>query len=277
MSDLTSRERLRKIIFKQDTKAGQVFDMVVFSLIALSVVMVILGSVHSIQARYAQLFHVLQWIFTIIFTIEYLLRIYAAKDRWQYVTSFYGLVDLLAIAPTYYGIFFPIGRHLIIIRILRLLRIFRVFEMGHFVREGAIVASALKASRTKIIVFLSFVAIASVLMGALMYTVEAKHNPAIENIPDGIYWAIVTLTTVGYGDSVPITHWGKVLASIVMIMGYGIIAVPTGIVTAEISSRVLGPRDRLKIKCQRCGDGDHLQNSSFCHHCGEELPVQNKN
>ena len=277
MSDLTSRERLRKIIFERDTKAGQIFDMVVFTLIVLSAIMVTLGSVNSIQARYAQLFHVLQWSFTILFTIEYLLRIYAAKDRLQYVTSFFGIVDLLSIVPSYYGIFFTGGRNLIIIRILRLLRIFRIFEMGHFVREGAIVVSALKASRTKIIVFLSFVAIVAVLMGALMYTIEAKHNPEIQNIPDGIYWAIVTLTTVGYGDSVPITHWGKVLASIVMIMGYGIIAVPTGIVTAEISSRVLGPRDRLKIKCQKCGDGDHLQNSSYCHHCGEELVVQKKN
>lgn len=146
--------------------------------------------------------------------------------------------------------------------------------MGHFIREGSIVASALRASQTKIIVFLVFVTIASILMGALMYMVEAEYNTEIKNIPEGIYWAIVTLTTVGYGDTIPVTPLGKMLASCVMILGYGVIAVPTGIVTAEISSRVLGPRDRLKVKCKTCGDGDHLQNSLYCHHCGSPLPVE---
>ncbi len=149
--------------------------------------------------------------------------------------------------------------------------------MKNFVKEGAIVASALRASRTKITVFLGFVLIASILMGAIMYMVESHSNPRIQNIADGIYSAIVTLTTVGYGDTIPITHAGKFLASIVMILGYGVIAVPTGIVTAEISSRVLGPQGRLKIKCKNCGDGDHLQNSFFCHTCGNSLAPGKEN
>jgi voltage-gated potassium channel len=274
MVSSTFRDRLNRIIFKSDSKAGNLFDIVVFVLIIVSICFVVLESVKTLYQQYPRIFNFLHWSFTIVFTIEYLLRIYAAKDRWNYVTSFLGIIDLLAIVPSY--IFFSGSRHLLIIRVLRLLRIFRIFQMGHFVREGSIVASALRASQTKIIVFLSFVAIASVLMGALMYMVEMDHNPEIQNIPEGIYWAIVTLTTVGYGDTVPVTGIGKFLASVVMVMGYGIIAVPTGIVTAEISSRVLGPRDRLKIKCRKCGDGDHLQNSSYCHNCGEVLPKDKK-
>lgn len=271
MAHSTFRNKLNSIIFKNDTKAGHLFDIVVMWLILISIGFIIFESVDELADKHAQFFSQVHWGFTILFSIEYLLRLYAAKNRWQYATSFFGIMDLLAILPTYYGIFFPATKNLLIIRILRLLRIFRMFQMGHFVREGAIVTSALRASRTKILVFLSFVVIASILMGALMYMVEAEYNPEINNIPDGIYWAIVTLTTVGYGDSVPITNMGKMLASAVMILGYGVIAVPTGIVTAEISSRVLGLRDRLKIKCKECGDGDHLQNSKYCHSCGNIL------
>lgn len=277
MSEKKFKDKVYRIIFKRDTKAGYLFDIIVIVLVLISVALVIVGSVRSINDRHVVLFHWLHWSLTFLFTIEYFLRLYAAKERWKYATSFLGIVDLLAILPSYFGIFIAGGDHFVIIRILRLLRIVRIFEMGHFVREGAIVASALRASRTKIIVFLGFIVIAAILMGALMYMVEVNHNPRIQNIPEGIYWAIVTLTTVGYGDTIPITHIGKLLASIVMIMGYGIIAVPTGIVTAEISSRVLGSRDRLKIKCKKCGDGDHLKNSSYCHHCGEELNVPKKN
>lgn len=157
------------------------------------------------------------------------------------------------------------------IRVLRLLRMFRIFKLGHFVSEGAIIASALRASRIKILVFFSFVCITAVFMGALMYFVEKDYNPNIKNIPDGIYWAIVTVTTVGYGDSIPITHLGKTLASLVMILGYGIIAVPTGIVTAEITNRVLAPRGKDTIVCENCGNNDHLRHAQFCDHCGHAL------
>ncbi len=265
------REKLNRIIFHTETKTGNFFDILVIWLIILSIGFIILDSVKSISLRYARIFTFLQWGFTIIFTIEYILRIYASKNRWKYVTSFFGIVDLLAILPSYYSIFFTASRHLLIIRILRLLRIFRIFQMGHFIREGSVVASALRASKTKIIVFLSFVLIASVLMGAIMYIVEEQYNPHIQNIPEGIYWAIVTLTTVGYGDTIPVTNFGKVLASIVMILGYGIIAIPTGIVTAEITSRVLESREGIILKCKKCGSSDHLQTATFCHHCGESL------
>lgn len=273
MTPPTFRDRLYRIIFKRDTKAGNLFDIVVIVLIFVSVGFVILESVQSLRQQHTVLFNYLHWGFTIIFTIEYLLRIYSAKDRWHYVTSFFGILDLLAIVPSFINIVFPGTRHLLIIRVLRLLRIFRIFEMGHFVREGSIVASAPRASQTKITVFLGFVVIASILMGALMYMVEVSHNPEIQSIPEGIYWAIVTLTTVGYGDTIPITPLGKFLASVVMVLGYGVIAVPTGIVTAEISSRVITPKDRVTIKCGKCGHAEHLQNSGYCHQCGEALPV----
>lgn len=268
------RLKISHIIFKNDTRAGYLFDMVVLWLILASVIFVILDSIETLPEIYHRIFVIGEWTFTILFTIEYALRLYSAPNRLKYAFSFFGIIDFLAIIPSYLGIFITGGQNFLIVRVLRLLRIFRIFQMGHFVREGSIVASALKASQTKITVFLVFVLIASVLMGAMMYMVEADYNNNIRNIPQGIYWAIVTLTTVGYGDTVPVTGFGKLLAACVMILGYGVIAVPTGIVTAEISSRVLGPRNRLKLKCKSCGDGDHLQNSMYCHHCGSPLPAE---
>ena len=246
--------------------------MVVLWLIIISVLFVSLDSVESYSPRVHQFFKTAEWIFTICFTLEYFLRIYSSRNRLNYIFSFYGILDLLAILPSYIGLFFVGTQHLLIVRILRLLRIFRIFQMGHFVREGAIVASALRASRVKITVFIVFVVIASVLLGAMMYMVEADYNKKLSSIPDGVYWAIVTLTTIGYGDVVPITSAGKFLASVVMILGYGVIAVPTGIVTAEISSRVITRGNRLKVKCTNCGDDDHLLESAFCHNCGTILP-----
>ena len=187
------------------------------------------------------------------------------------MTSFFGTVDFLSIIPSYVSLLVVGIQPLLFIRVLRLLRVFRIFEMGHFVREGAIVANALKASRVKITVFISFVLIASVFTGAVMYMAESKYNPAIQNIPEGIYWAIETLTTVGYGDTLPVTSVGRLLAAIVMVLGYGVIAVPTGIVTAEISYRVLASHSRKKVKCPNCGNTDHLENSIFCHNCGNVL------
>ncbi len=265
------RQKMYEIVFKTDTSAGNTFDLVVIGLILTSVSFVVMESVDSIDARHDHLFRIVEWGFTILFTFEYFLRIYSANNRLKYITSFFGLVDLFAILPTYLLFMIPGGQSLLIIRVLRLMRIFRIMEMGHFVREGAIVASALKASRIKIFIFLSFVVIASVFMGALMYLIESGHNPEIENIPEGIYWAIVTLTTVGYGDAIPVTGSGKLLASIVMILGYAVIAVPTGIVTAEISNRVLSPRKKENAICRKCGNKDHHENAEYCYHCGESL------
>ena len=266
-----------EIVFKTDTSAGNMFDLVVIGLIVTSVAFVVLESVDHIDSKHHAFFHQVEWAFTILFTLEYFLRVYAARDRRKYMTSFFGLVDLFAVLPTYLSAIIPGGQTLLIIRVLRLMRIFRIMEMGHFVREGAVVASALKASRIKIFIFLSFVVIASVFMGALMYLVESGHNSEIENIPEGIYWAIVTLTTVGYGDAIPITGSGKLLASIVMILGYAVIAVPTGIVTAEISSRVLSPRKKENATCRKCGNKDHHENAEYCYHCGESLHPNGEN
>lgn len=265
------REKLYEIIFATQTGAGHRFDIVVTWLIVASVVTVILGTVSQIDNAIPGILNGVEWAITILFTIEYGARIYAARQRMKYVTSFFGIIDLLAILPSFAGIFISGSQSLLIIRILRLLRIFRIFEMRQFVNEGSVVASALKASKTKIIVFLAFVGISSILMGALIYMAENGGNTHIQNIPEGIYWAIVTITTVGYGDVIPVTTLGKMLASVVMILGYGIIAVPTGIVTAEITNRVLNPDKSNNIECPKCKNKTHFKNSSFCNRCGEPL------
>ena len=265
------REKVYILLFTNNTKAGYNFDIILTWMIVVSVATVILETVGNLSINYRRVFNFAEWVFTILFTIEYIFRLYSAKNRWKYAISFFGLVDLLAILPSYINIFFLGHQYSLVIRVLRLLRMFRIFKLGHFISEGAVVASALRASRIKILVFLSFVCISSVFMGSLMYFVEKDVNPGINNIPDGIYWAIVTITTVGYGDSIPITHLGKVLASIVMVLGYGVIAVPTGIVTAEITNRVLAPRGKDTMICDHCGNNDHLRHARYCHHCGEPL------
>lgn len=267
----TLRDQLHRRLFDSHTRSGHRFELLITLLIVLSVLTVTLETVAHLDDNYPHWFNFIEWVFTILFTIEFALRLYTAPDRWKYLTSFFGLVDLLSILPTYIGIFLPGKQSLLIIRIMRLLRMFRIFKMAHFVNEGAVVISALRASRVKIIVFVSFVLISSVFMGGMMYMVENEFNPNIENIPEGIYWAIVTITTVGYGDSIPITPLGKMLATVVMILGYGVIAVPTGIVTAEITNRILSPRGKDLVVCSRCGQNDHLKHARFCHHCGETL------
>jgi voltage-gated potassium channel len=267
----TAKETLRDTLFITTTKPGHRFDIFITWMIVISVAVVVLDSVAPIAAQYRMYFHIAEIFFTGLFTLEYLLRIAMAPDRKKYIFSFFGIVDLLSILPTYLNIFFHGRQSLLIIRVLRLFRLFRIFKLGHFVSEGAIVANALKASKEKIIVFFSFICIASVFMGGLMFMVEHGKNPTIQNIPDGVYWAIVTITTVGYGDVLPITHTGKTLAMIVMIMGYAVIAVPTGIVTAEITNRVLAPRGKDTVVCSHCGNNDHLRHARYCHHCGESL------
>ncbi|HJW29527.1 MAG TPA: ion transporter, partial [Saprospiraceae bacterium] len=252
-------------------KAGHRFDLFITWMIIISVSVVILETVTELSANYKKLFHDAEWCFTFLFTLEYILRIYSSKEWKKYAFSFFGIVDLLSFIPSYITAFFLENQSLLIIRVLRLLRMFRIFKLGHFVSEGAIIANALRASKVKILVFFSFVCIISVFMGSMMYFVERNINPHIQNIPDGIYWAIVTVTTVGYGDSIPVTHLGKTLAAAVMILGYMIIAVPTGIVTAEITNRVLSPRGKDTIVCEHCGNMDHLRHARYCHHCGEAL------
>ena len=266
------RRKLHRYLFNANTPSGHRFELLVTWIIILSVLTLTLETVSHLDRRYSHLFEAIEWGFTILFTVEYLVRVYSAENRIRYVTSFFGIVDLLSIIPSYIGIFIPGKQNLLIIRILRLLRMFRIFKMAHFINEGSVVVSALKASKIKIIVFISFLGISTVFLGAMMYMVENGVNPNIQNIPEGIYWAMVTITTVGYGDSIPVTVVGKVLATVVMILGYGVIAVPTGIVTAEITNRVLAPRGKDTIVCVKCGNSDHLKHARYCHHCGEPLP-----
>lgn len=268
---IEKQEKLHRIIFQSNTREGRLFDTMLIVAIVLSVLAIIFETVSSFHHTYWWLFYSLEWFFTVIFTLEYILRLYASRNPVAYGTSFFGIVDLLAILPAYIGIFFPGAQHILIIRVLRLLRIFRIFKLGHFVREGSIVVGALQASRTKIYVFLSFVVLMAVLLGTLMYMVEGDLNPEIRSIPDGIYWAIATLTTVGYGDKIPITAYGQMLATAVMILGYGVIAVPTGIVTAEISGRVMNLKEFRYFKCPQCGQSEHHKLAQYCHRCGHAL------
>jgi voltage-gated potassium channel len=263
-----SRERLHEIIFEAETPAGKAFDVALLVAIVASVVTVILESVTSIRAQYGPILRGMEWTFTILFTVEYVLRLLTVGRPMKYATSFFGIVDLLAVVPTYLSIFFAGAQSLIVIRALRLLRIFRVLKLAQFVGEARMLRAALFASLRKIIVFLGTVVTIVLIVGSLMYLVEGEGS-GFTSIPQGMYWAIVTLTTVGYGDIAPQTVTGKVLASVVMILGYGIIAVPTGIVTVELAQARRAPISTEA--CPDCGRGGHDADAEFCKHCGTHL------
>lgn len=262
-----TKKKLYEIIFEADTPAGKFFDISLLVIILISVALVILESVPLINKNYHHLLKVLEWIITLIFTVEYILRIAIVKKPVHYIFSFYGIIDLLSVIPTYLGLF-VIGSHsLVVIRILRLLRVFRILKLTRYTHAGRSLARALWASREKISVFIFFVVILVVIVGTLMYIVEGPQH-GFTSIPRGIYWAIVTLTTVGYGDISPETPIGQFFASIVMILGYAIIAVPTGIVTAEI----INPSTKVNTQvCQQCLCPSHDDDAVFCKKCGSEI------
>jgi voltage-gated potassium channel len=264
----TIRQRLYRIIFEHDTRAGRAFDIALLVAIFLSVLAVMLDSVASIAARFGLQLKAIEWFFTILFSVEYILRLYSAERPARYARSFFGIVDLLAILPTYASLFFPAGRFLLTIRILRVLRIFRILKLVSFLGEASVLGRALRASRHKIGVFLLTVLSVVVIVGSLMYVIEGPKS-GFTNIPVGIYWAIVTLTTVGYGDIAPETALGQTLAALLMITGYGIIAVPTGIVTVELGRAARAARPRRV--CAVCGRGGHAADAAYCKHCGAEL------
>ena len=268
-SSVPWRARIHDIVFEADTPQGRVFDVALIVVILLSILTVMLDSSRAVTDRYSNALRVAEWGFTILFTIEYVARLLAVRRPLRYALSFFGLVDLLALMPSYVSLLLPAGRYLLVVRVLRLLRIFRVLKLGKFLSEGAILGQALRASRHKILVFLSTVVTLVVLIGAVMYVVEGEKN-GFTSIPTSMYWAIVTLTTVGYGDVAPQTPLGKLLASLVMIIGYGIIAVPTGIVTSELAqaSRDASLDERA---CPLCGVRGHLPDGSFCRKCGAVL------
>src|SRR5688572_11305136 len=263
------RARLHEIIFESDTRAGRYFDLSLIWLIVLSVATVILESVAEVRQQYGSLLFGLEWLFTLLFTVEYVLRLLSVRRPLRYATSFFGIVDLLAIIPTYLSIFVPGSQYLLVIRILRLLRVFRLLKLSEYVTEADTLRLALRASRRKISVFISAVLLLVVIIGALMYVVEGEAH-GFTSIPLSIYWAIVTLTTVGYGDLSPQTPVGQVLASIVMIVGYGIIAVPTGIVTAELA-QAARQRNITRQSCPSCAAEGHDPDALHCKYCGAIL------
>lgn len=265
---LAWREKLHVIIFGTDTKAGKLFDIVLIISIVLSVVAVMFDSVSDIHAEYGDFLYGVEWFFTILFTIEYIARIISVKRPTQYMTSFFGVIDLLAIVPTYLSILLPGTQYLLVIRILRVLRIFRVLKLAAHVKEARHLGRALRASRRKITVFLFTVMTVVVIAGSFMYLIEGEGN-GFSSIPRSIYWAIVTLTTVGYGDISPQTNLGQILAAIIMIMGYSIIAVPTGIVTVEMARSTDTPLTTRA--CPSCGKDGHDPDAHFCKHCGAAL------
>lgn len=263
-----SKEKIHEIIFEADTKAGKRFDIWLIVFILLSVIGVMLSSVSTIGDKYGHIILVFEWLFTVLFTIEYALRIYSVQKSSKYIFSFMGIVDLLAIIPTYLVfIYAPIGA-LVDIRILRLLRIFRVFKLSPYLRGAYTMQIALRSSRPKIIVFLLSVVLLVVLLGTLMYVVEGQQN-GFDNIPESIYWSVVTLTTVGYGDVVPVTVFGKLIASIIMVMGYGIIAVPTGIVSADMARH--SSKKLTTQACRSCSKEGHDVDAIYCKFCGEQF------
>lgn len=262
-----TREHLYEVIFEADTPAGKFFDVSLLVVILFSVALVMLESVPSIRGTYRPILRILEWVITGVFTVEYLLRVIIVRKPLHYIFSFYGIIDLLSVLPTYIGLFVIGSHHLVVIRILRLLRIFRILKLTRYTQAGRTLAKALWASREKISVFIFFVIILVVVIGTIMYIVEGEAH-GFTSIPKSIYWAIVTLTTVGYGDISPQTSLGQFMASIVMIMGYAIIAVPTGIVTAEI----MNPSNRANTQvCPNCLHDRHDDDASFCKKCGAKI------
>lgn len=264
------RLRLYIIIFEADTRAGRWFDMLLIWAILASVTVVVLDSMADIHARHASTLYVLEWVFTFAFSAEYLLRLACVRHPLRYARSPYGIIDLLAALPTYLAILVPGVHALIDVRVLRLLRIFRIFKLGEYVAEFSQLTQALAASRRKIFVFLSFVMMAVLIMGTLMYVVEGPAN-GFTSIPVSMYWAVTTMTTVGFGDITPKTDIGRVIASVMMLLGWGTLAVPTGIVSAEFTAQRI-PRETTTRTCHECLSEGHLPHSRYCRDCGAPLP-----
>lgn len=265
------RKRLYEIVFHADDPAGKAFDVVLIVAIVASVAVVMLESVAWIEERFFFPLRVAEWLFTVVFTVEYVLRLAIVKQKRAYALSFFGLVDFLSVIPTYLSLIVPGAQALLVVRILRVLRIFRVLKLAHYLNEAETLSRALVASRRKIAVFIFAVLTVVTVMGSLMYLVEGQEN-GFDSIPRSVYWAVVTLTTVGYGDISPATGLGQTIALVIMVMGYGIIAVPTGIVTVELNrERQAAEMARRLSECPVCGLEEHDYDARFCKRCGECL------
>lgn len=263
------RTKLHNTIYESNTTAGKIFDVALLVFILASILVVMLDSIAAYQSKYSHIFYVLEWSFTALFTIEYILRLVSIKKPLKYVFSFLGLVDLLAIIPSYLSIFFAGAQSLLVLRALRLLRIFRIFKLTHFLTEMEFLKIAVTSSLKKISIFMLVVLALVIILGSIMYLVENGEN-GFNSIPDSIYWGIVTITTVGYGDISPVTPLGKFIASLMMFIGYGIIAVPTGIITTDMAMAVR-KRKHGHETCPGCGKEGHDSDAKFCKYCGSVL------
>ena len=271
----TWKTRLHEVIYEADTPAGKTFDVVLLILIFVSIILVMLESVAPMQAQYGDYFYLGEWIITIFFTIEYILRVISIKKPSSYIFSFYGLIDLISTIPLYLSFFIVGTNALLTIRALRLLRVFRILKVTRYIGEGNKLARALRDSRPKILVFLFAVMILSIVAGTLMYIVEGPEH-GFKSIPVSIYWCIVTLTTVGFGDIAPVTALGQFIATVIMVVGYGIIAVPTAIVSAEMAKGERKEPEPQKLHmntqvCHHCGARKHQDSANYCHNCGNSL------
>jgi voltage-gated potassium channel len=263
------RFNLHEIIYESNTPAGKAFDVGLLIAIFTSIIVVMLDSVQSIHQHYGTLFNRVEWVFSALFTIEYILRLISIRKPLKYVFSLLGIIDLIALIPSYLSIFFVGAQSLLVFRALRLLRVFRIFKLGHFLTEINFLTQALRDSIRKISIFLLTVLTLTVILGSIMYLVEKREN-GFSNIPESIYWAIVTITTVGYGDISPVTPMGKFVASIVMLTGYAIIAVPTGIITHDLALASRKKKHKFE-SCPSCGSEGHDHDALFCKHCGSSL------
>ena len=261
------RRRIHDVIFQHDSAGERAFNLGLIVAILASVAVVMLDSVAEVRARHGRALAAAEWTFTVLFTIEYLLRLWSSERPWRYARSFYGVIDLLAILPAYLAFFYPGGRFLVALRVLRVIRVFRILKLAQYVAEASVLAQAMRASRHKITVFISTVLSVVVAVGALMYMIEGPEH-GFTSIPLSVYWAVVTMTTVGYGDLSPATALGRLLASALMIIGYGIIAVPTGIVTLELDR---ASRATPRRECAGCGSTKHDADASYCKYCGTSL------
>lgn len=265
------RHALYTIVFESDTRIGQLFDVIVIAAILLSVGVVIADSIESLRHLYGTALSIVEWGFTVLFSLEYLARLLSVRRPLRYATSFYGVIDLVSVLPTYLAMIWPEGHLLIDLRILRLLRVFRIFRLTAYMTEFSQLGRALHASRRKILVFLSFVLMVVLVMGTLMYVVEGPSN-GFTSIPVAMYWAVTTMTTVGFGDIAPKTGLGRMIASMMMLMGWGVLAVPTGIVTAEMTAQRRGwGTSAAQRHCAACGADEHAEDASYCWRCGVAL------
>lgn len=264
------RLALYTVIFESDTRAGRLFDIWLIVLILASVAVVMLDSLPGQSAQLQAVFDALEWVFTALFTLEYLARLVAVRHPWRYAFSFYGIIDLLAVLPTYLALLVPGVHALIDVRVLRLLRVFRIFKLTAYMAEYQALGLALRASRRKILVFITAVLMIVLVMGTVMYVVEGPAN-GFTSIPTSVYWAITTMTTVGFGDITPKTELGRFISSVMMLLGWGTLAVPTGIVTAEMTARRIGAQPASRI-CPECLREGHAPEAHYCLHCGTALP-----